>query len=317
MKSTDRCRAKRRSSSSLSDSAGTLTATPGRDSPLSLETSPPSTTRQNTSVPLTDTTVSAILPSSTRSRSPRRTSLWRSLYVVDTRDAVPTTSSTVMQTWLPVSHRTGPSAKVPSRILGPWQVGQDRDGVTGAVRGLADQPVGGRVVGVGAVAEVQPGDVHARLDEGGDLLRGAGSGSEGADDLRAAGHDRNASGAPSRARPGARPRPGSRRGTAALGPEDRARSPPGTGGTPPYRKRDRRWAHGLGSIELPVSQTSAAAAAARPSAIAQTISDCPRPMSPATNTPGTVAMNSLSRTTLPGRRPRRRARRGGPRAGLR
>ena len=42
-----------------------------------------------------------------------------------------------------------------------------------------------------------------------------------------------------------------------------------------------------------MSQVSAAAAAARPSAIAQTISDCPRPMSPATKTPGTVDMNSV------------------------
>ena len=44
---------------------------------------------------------------------------------------------------------------------------------------------------------------------------------------------------------------------------------------------------GAGSAVVPMRQASAAAAADRPSAIAQTISDWPRPMSPATNTPGT------------------------------
>ena len=50
------------------------------------------------------------------------------------------------------------------------QVGQDGDGPAGAVGGLPDPLVGGRVVLVGAVAEVQPGHVHPGLDEGGDLL---------------------------------------------------------------------------------------------------------------------------------------------------
>jgi hypothetical protein len=50
------------------------------------------------------------------------------------------------------------------------------------------------VVLVHPVAEVQPGHVHPGLDEGGDLLRGAGRRPEGADDLGAAGHADNASG---------------------------------------------------------------------------------------------------------------------------
>ena len=79
MKSTDRCRANRRSASSFAERAGTLTATPGRESPLLFDTSPPSTTRQVTSGPSTPTTVSAILPSSTSSRSPSLASLARSL----------------------------------------------------------------------------------------------------------------------------------------------------------------------------------------------------------------------------------------------
>ena len=43
-KSTARCSAQRRSSMSFSDSAGTLTATPGRLMPLLLLTGPPTTT---------------------------------------------------------------------------------------------------------------------------------------------------------------------------------------------------------------------------------------------------------------------------------
>ena len=56
---------------------------------------------------------------------------------------------------------------------------------------------------------------------------------------------------------------------------------------------------GAGSEVAPVSHSSTADAADRPSAIAQTISDWPRPASPATNTPGTVDMNAASRAMLP------------------
>ena len=45
---------------------------------------------------------------------------------------------------------------------------------------------------------------------------------------------------------------------------------------------------GAGRVVEPIRWASTAAAAARPSAIAQTISDWPRPASPATNTPGTL-----------------------------
>jgi hypothetical protein len=41
------------------------------------------------------------------------------------------------------------------------------------------------VVGVVAVAEVQPGDVHAGTDEFPQVLGGAGGGTQGADDLGA------------------------------------------------------------------------------------------------------------------------------------
>src|SRR5690606_11230347 len=49
------------------------------------------------------------------------------------------------------------------------------------------------VLGVRAVAEVQPRHVHARLDEGTDAFRGSGRRAEGTDDLRTPGHAREAS----------------------------------------------------------------------------------------------------------------------------
>jgi hypothetical protein len=45
---------------------------------------------------------------------------------------------------------------------------------------------------------------------------------------------------------------------------------------------------GLGSLVVPDRYSSTPAAQARPSAMAQTISDCPRPASPQTNTPSTL-----------------------------
>src|SRR5690349_14170034 len=56
---------------------------------------------------------------------------------------------------------------------------------------------------------------------------------------------------------------------------------------------------GDGSAVWPIKNRSAPAAAARPSAMAQTINDCPRPMSPATKTPGTEVSKLLPRATLP------------------
>src|SRR4029079_6512432 len=56
---------------------------------------------------------------------------------------------------------------------------------------------------------------------------------------------------------------------------------------------------GLGRLVAPVRYSSPAAAAARPSAIAQTISDWPRPASPAPKTPSTLEAYDASRATLP------------------
>ncbi len=67
------------------------------------------------------------------------------------------------------------------------------------------------------------------------------------------------------------------------------RLPPG-GRAPPDQTTSGRAVGGMGAgrVVEPIRCASTAAAAARPSAIAQTISDWPRPASPATNTPGTL-----------------------------
>src|SRR6185369_5655882 len=56
---------------------------------------------------------------------------------------------------------------------------------------------------------------------------------------------------------------------------------------------------GVGSVDDPDKYASTAAAAARPSAMAHTINDCPRPASPATNTPSAVDFQPASRTARP------------------
>ena len=77
--------------------------------------------------------------------------------------------------------------------LGALQVDEDADRVSAVVAGRAHVAVDRLVVGVGAVREVEPGDVHAGVDE----LRAAVSGerdgrAQGADDLGAA-HDTDSS----------------------------------------------------------------------------------------------------------------------------
>ncbi len=73
-RSTPRPSAKRRSSVSFSDSAGTLTATLGSETPLLLLTGPPSVTSTRMSLPVTSVTSTATRPSSISSRSPGFTS---------------------------------------------------------------------------------------------------------------------------------------------------------------------------------------------------------------------------------------------------
>ncbi len=114
-------RAHVRSSLSLSDRAGTLTATPGRLIPLLLLTGPPSRTFVMTRGPSTETTSSFTLPSSTRTVSPGLQSSGRPLWVVPHCVTSPRMSSVVIVNSAPLTRSTGPFAKRPSRIFGPWR----------------------------------------------------------------------------------------------------------------------------------------------------------------------------------------------------
>ena len=168
---------------------------PGSDSPLLLLTTPPSLTSQTTSVPFStvdrDQGHVAVIdqqpvprtsrpgPVPCRSWTPGRGS--------------PSMSSTVIRTRSPVAHMIcGPSANRAEPDLRALQVGQGRDVTAGRIGGAAGHGMEpGGMVGVRlAMAEVQPGHVHPRFDQGAHTLRRVGSRAEGADDFCATGHIR-------------------------------------------------------------------------------------------------------------------------------
>ncbi len=66
------------------------------------------------------------------------------------------------------------------------KVGEDADAAAGFVGGFAYAPVALLVFGVGAVAEVEAGDVHSGFDEGFDLVVRVGGGPQSAYDFRSA-----------------------------------------------------------------------------------------------------------------------------------
>jgi hypothetical protein len=72
--------------------------------------------------------------------------------------------------------------------LGALQVDHNGDRATGGVGGGPHSGVPGGVLGVRAVGEVEPGDVHAGRGQFADPLRAVGGRPERADDLRTAGH---------------------------------------------------------------------------------------------------------------------------------
>ncbi len=178
--------ANRRSSRSLSDSAGTLTATPGRLMPLLLDTSP-GTTRLGQHVgvgdldgPQHDLAVvdeqRVARADVTRQAGIRRADDGLVALDVARRDGEA----------LPDAQRDGSLGEAAGADLGALQVDEDADGAAGGVAGgphvLADLLVHGVV----AVREVEAGDVHAGEHEGVQLLGGGGLGADGADDLGAA-----------------------------------------------------------------------------------------------------------------------------------
>ena len=235
--------------------------------------------------------------------SPGPTSPGRPLYVVPQISALPSTSRVVIvHRWLRRSC-TGPPLNRLQPDLRALEVGEDAHPVAARVRRLPHQPVDVGVVGVAAVAHVEPGDVHPGVDELTDPAF------------------RNWSPAPACTRSWLSARislvgPGTiqRRseGRAGLGVqvskphrgESRRRVETGEVNTDcrwcPVRRRAGRSVGGIGagSVVEPVRYLSTAAAAARPSAIAHTMSDWPRPASPATKTPGTEDMYAPSRATL-------------------
>ncbi len=77
----------------------------------------------------------------------------------------------------------GEAAEADLRAL---KVGEDADAAAGFVGGFAHVLVALLVVGVAAVAEVEPGDVHSGVDECLYLVVRVGGRAQGADDLRSA-----------------------------------------------------------------------------------------------------------------------------------
>ncbi|CAM5687348.1 hypothetical protein SALBM311S_09230 [Streptomyces alboniger] len=77
----------------------------------------------------------------------------------------------------------GSFGEVAEADLRALKVGEDADAVAGLVGGLAYVLVALLVFGVGAVAEVETGDVHSGFDQGFDLVVRVGGGAQCADDF--------------------------------------------------------------------------------------------------------------------------------------
>src|SRR5690606_29210386 len=160
----------------------------------------------------------------------------------------------------------------------------------------------------GAVTAVDPGDVHPGVDQGLDLLRRLGRGTRGADDLRST-HDSSLLPGPTTHRSQGALDPGGtcsacrgRRDAASdhvrYGRIGRVSGPTGAGSSEP--RRTGAPSSGTTARSPPARRyASTAAATARPSAMAQTTSDWPRPASPATKTPGTEVAKSSPRAMRP------------------
>lgn len=80
----------------------------------------------------------------------------------------------------------GTVGETPQPDLGPLQVREDADHAATLGGDLPDHAVQRRVLGVGAVAEVQPGDIHSGVDEFGQYRRRGRGRAQRADDLCAA-----------------------------------------------------------------------------------------------------------------------------------
>ena len=83
----------------------------------------------------------------------------------------------------------GPAGEPPEPDLGALQIGQDADRTPGHVRCGSHPLVVGLVIGELTVAEVEPRDIHAGLDQCPDYVVFTGGRAQGADDLSASSHD--------------------------------------------------------------------------------------------------------------------------------
>ncbi len=176
-------KAQRKSSMSLSDSAGTLTGTPGRLKPLLI--GDPATFDDlgvnagaiDLGYLQLDTTV--INEDKITGRDVARES------GVGGRDHVSITghifgSDDELGSGF---EQNRPLRERAESDLRPLQVDEDPHTATTGVASLADREVGLPMHLVAAVREVQPGDVHTGIYQGPDLLRGAGRGPQGGHDF--------------------------------------------------------------------------------------------------------------------------------------
>ena len=83
----------------------------------------------------------------------------------------------------------GPAGEPPEPDLGALQIGKDADRAPRHIGCRADPLVMGLVIGVLAVAEVEPRDIHAGLDQRPDDVVFTGRRAQSADDLSASSHD--------------------------------------------------------------------------------------------------------------------------------
>ena len=117
---------------------------------------------------------------------------------MDTRSHEPSPSIVVMTKRPPGEEGDGAAGEAPDADLGAGHVGHDRDRAAEVLAGGVSEGAQAAVVGVGAVGEVDPGDVHPGQDQLADPLGRAGGGAEGGGDVGApvppldAGVDRHA-----------------------------------------------------------------------------------------------------------------------------
>ena len=171
--------------------AGTETFIPGNDRPLLLLTGPPSVTEQTTSDPSTCSTTNATLPSSTNSWSPGAAS-FRPWYVVPTPIVVADDVLDGDPHGLAGLPPGGSLGKPSQPDLGPLQIGQDADCpvVASEAARPCRRPLCGRCGHRGSC--VEPGHIHARIDQCTHHLICADGGPRVQNDLSASSHDASA-----------------------------------------------------------------------------------------------------------------------------